>query len=131
MWLYIVINVLGFVGFGIFNLIMWAFITDIIDDRQVRHGTRDDGTVYAVYSFARKVGQALAGGLGGWALGWIGFDSGKQVQTEQVANGIYTLSTLIPAILYLAVGLSLLFLYPLNKRRVEENIRSLKGDNNA
>ena len=131
MWLYIVINILGFVGFGIFNLIMWAFITDIIDDRQVRHGTRDDGTVYAVYSFARKVGQALAGGLGGWALSWIGFDSGKQVQTEQVANGIYTLSTLIPAILYLAVGLSLLFLYPLNKRRVEENIRNLKGDKNA
>ncbi|MBQ9117220.1 MAG: MFS transporter, partial [Clostridia bacterium] len=69
MWLYITVNVLGFLGFGIFNLIMWAFITDIIDDRQVRTGAREDGTVYAVYSFARKVGQAIAGGLGGWALG--------------------------------------------------------------
>lgn len=126
MWLYIVINVLGFLGFGIFNLIMWAFITDIIDDRQVRTGVREDGTVYAVYSFARKVGQAIAGGLGGWALGWVGFDSGKQVQTEAVTRGIYNISTLIPAILYLGVGLSLLFIYPLNKKRVESNIEKIK-----
>lgn len=126
MWLYITVNVLGFLGFGIFNLIMWAFITDIIDDRQVRTGTREDGTVYAVYSFARKVGQAIAGGLGGWTLGWVGFDSGKQVQTEQVARGIYNIATLIPAVLYLGVALSLWFIYPLNKHRVEKNIEILK-----
>ena len=128
MWLYIIINVLGFLGFGIFNLIMWAFITDIIDDRQVRTGKREDGTVYAVYSFARKVGQAIAGGLGGWALGWVGFDSGKQVQTEAVTRGIYNISTLFPAVLYLGVGLSLLLIYPLNKRRVESNIEKLKNE---
>ena len=27
---------------------------------------REDGTVYALYSFARKVGQSLAAGLSGW-----------------------------------------------------------------
>lgn len=131
MWLYITVNILGFLGFGIFNLIMWAFITDIIDDRQVRLGTREDGTIYAVYSFARKVGQAIAGGLGGWALGWIGFDSGKTVQSESVIKGIYNIATLIPAILYLAVGLSLLFIYPLNKQRVLKNteiLKKLKGE---
>lgn len=125
-WTYILINLFGFLGFGIFNLIMWAIITDIIDDREVKSGHREDGTVYAVYSFARKVGQAIAGGLGGWTLGWIGFDSSVQVQTEKVASGIYTIATLLPAILYTLVGLSLLFIYPLNKRRVEENIRVLK-----
>ena len=125
MWLYIIINVLGFLGFGIFNLITWAFITDIIDDRQVRTGLREDGTVYAVYSFARKVGQAIAGGLGGWTLAWIGFDSSKQIQNDAVINGIYTISTLLPALLYLGVGISLLFIYPLNKSRVESNIKKL------
>ena len=130
MWLYIVINILGFLGFGIFNLITWAFITDIIDDRQVRTGTREDGTVYAVYSFARKVGQAIAGGLGGWTLGWIGFDSSQQVQTESVTQGIYTIATLIPAILYFGVGLTLLLIYPLNKKQVENNVNKLKSRNN-
>lgn len=126
MWVYIIINFIGFLGFGIFNLIMWAIITDIIDDREVKSGRRDDGTIYAVYSFARKLGQALAGGLGGWTLSWIGFDSASQVQTQAVADGIYTVATLIPALLYTLVGLALLFIYPLSRSRVEQNISILK-----
>ena len=131
MWAYIIINVIGFLGFGVFNLIMWAFITDIIDDQEIRTGSREDGTVYAVYSFARKLGQAVAGGLGGWALGWIGFDSEALVQEASVVQGIYNIATLIPAILYLIVGLSLLFIYPLGKKRVLENIEILKEKNRA
>ncbi|MDD7144263.1 MAG: glycoside-pentoside-hexuronide (GPH):cation symporter [bacterium] len=131
MWAYIIINVIGFLGFGVFNLIMWAFITDIIDDQEIRTGSREDGTVYAVYSFARKLGQAVAGGLGGWALGWIGFDSAAQVQTEAVVQGIYNIATLIPAVLYLIVGLSLIFIYPLGKKKVLENIEILKAKQSA
>jgi GPH family glycoside/pentoside/hexuronide:cation symporter len=124
---YIAVNIIGFLGFSLFNLIMWAFITDIIDDSEVKNGVREDATIYGAYSFARKIGQAIAGGLGGFALGFIGFDSSAQVQTEQVANGIYTLATLIPAMLYLIVGASLAFLYPLTKRKVEENTQILKS----
>ena len=124
--LYIGINVLGFLGFGIFNLILWAFITDVIDDQEVRTGKREDGTIYATYSFARKIGQAFAGGLGGYALGIIGFNSAKLVQSQEVLDGIYNVATLLPGILYLGVAFSLLFLYPLNKKRVEENITALK-----
>lgn len=123
---YIAINVLGFLGFGIFNLILWAFITDVIDDQEVRTGKREDGTIYATYSFARKIGQAFAGGLGGYALGIIGFDSTKTIQTQKVLDGIYNIATLLPGILYIGVALSLLFIYPLNKKRVEENIAALK-----
>lgn len=126
MWVYITVSFVGFLGFGIFNLIMWAFITDIIDDQEVKTGHRNDGTIYAVYSFARKVGQAIAGGLGGWALALIGFNETLAVQTERVANGIYTVSTLIPAILYLAVAVSLIFIYPLGKKQVEHNVQTLK-----
>ena len=126
MWLYIAVNFFGFLGFGVFNLISWAIISDIIDDSEIRTGRRQDGTIYAVYSFARKVGQAVAGGLGGWALAWIGFDESAAVQSETVANGIYTVSTLIPAVLYTAVALSLVFIYPLGKRQVEHNIAMLR-----
>ncbi len=125
MWVYIVISLVGFLGFGVFNLITWAFITDIIDDREVKTGNRDDGTIYAVYSFARKVGQAIAGGLGGWMLSVIGFDESAIVQSAAVKSGIYTVSTLIPAILYLAVGAALAFVYPLNRQRVESNVKAL------
>lgn len=123
---YIVISTIGYVGFGFFNLVIWAFITDIIDDQEVRTGRREDGTIYAVYSFARKIGQALAGGLGGFALGLVGYNSAIQVQSKEVADGIYRIATLVPGILYIGVGLSLAFIYPLGKKKVAENVAKLK-----
>lgn len=126
MWLFIIISTLGYIGFGFFNLVIWSFITDVIDDQEVKTGKREDGTIYAIYSFARKVGQAAAGGLGGFALAMTGFDESVQVQTEEVVDGIYNVATLYPGILYIAVGLTLMFVYPLSKRRVNENVAALK-----
>ena len=40
-------------------------ITDVIDDTEVQTGERSDGTIYAIYSFARKLGQAAASGVSG------------------------------------------------------------------
>lgn len=126
MWLFLVLSFLGYLGMGFFNTVIWANITDVIDDQEVKVGQREDGTVYAVYSFARKVGQALAGGIGGWALEFIGYESAATVQQESVLNGLYTTATLIPAIGFLAVALLLWFVYPLNKKKVEENVAILK-----
>ena len=127
MWLFIIISTLGYIGFGFFNLVIWSFITDVIDDQEVRTGKREDGTIYAIYSFARKVGQAAAGGLGGFALAMTGFDESVQVQTKEVVDGIYNVATLYPGILYIAVGLTLMFVYPLSKRKVNENVAILKA----
>ncbi len=128
MWLYVVINIVGLLGFGLFNLIIWAFISDVIDDQEVRTGSREDGTTYAICSFARKLGQAIASALGGWSLAWIGYAEGSTVgQTTEVMNGIYSIATLVPTILYLIVGLCLLFIYPLSKKKVAENSVILKS----
>ena len=127
MWLYTIINIVGLLGFGLFNLIIWAFVSDVIDDQEVRTGKREDGTIYAVCSFSRKLGQAIASALGGWSLGWIGYMEGSMVgQTEAVRQGIYNIATLVPMILYLAVGLCLAVIYPLSKKKVAENTAALK-----
>lgn len=127
MWLYTVVSIVGLLGFGLFNLIIWAFVSDVIDDQEVRTGTRDDGTIYAVCSFARKLGQAIASALGGWSLGWIGYVEGSlSGQTDAVRNGIYNIATLVPMILYLAVGICLMVIYPLSKKKVAENTAVLK-----
>lgn len=122
---YVAIAAISTFGQSYFNLIIWANITDVIDHQEVQTHTRDDGTIYAVYSFARKIGQALAGGLGGFALGAIGYESAAIVQTEAVTNGLYTLATIIPAVCFLLVTLILAFLYPLSKKIVEENTAEL------
>lgn len=123
---YIVLANIGMLGLGFFNTVIWANITDVIGDQEVKTGQREDGTVYAVYSFARKLGQALAGGAGGWALSIIGYDQLAKVQTEAVINGLYTTSTLIPAVCFFIVALFLWFIYPLGKKNVEANVEELK-----
>ena len=128
MWMYVVINIVGLLGFGLFNLIIWAFISDVIDDQEVRTNVREDGTIYAVCSFARKLGQAIASALGGWSLAWIGYAEGSNTgQAPAVLDGIYNIATLVPAILYIIVGVSLIFIYPLGKKKVLENIATLKA----
>lgn len=122
---FFVIFVISTIGSSFFNIIIWAFIADIIDDQEVREGKREDGTVYAVYSFARKVGQALAGGLTGFALSAIGYSSSAAVQTEAVKNHIYNLYTGASAAGYIICALILMFVFPLSQKRVDANTKEL------
>lgn len=126
MWLYTILSIVGSLGFGLFNLIIWAFISDIIDDHEVKTGVREDGTIYAVCSFSRKIGQAIASAMGGWSLSVIGYVEGAAKQTDAVNDGIYNIATAIPAILYIVVGVVLAFVYTLNKKKVLENAQILK-----
>lgn len=127
-WIFCALLFTGNLGVGLFNLMIWAFITDVIDSQEVLSGTREDGTVYAVYSFARKIGQALAGGLGGYALTLIGYVSSTEnlVQAPEVVERIYTVSTLFPAICYFVVAVILILWYPLSKKKIEENQKIIK-----
>lgn len=121
MWVYVALCIVGSLGFGLFNLIVWAFVSDIIDDHEVRSGQREDGTIYAVCSFSRKIGQAIASAVGAWSLSLIGYAEGAATQTAAVTDGIYTVATLVPAVLYVIVGAVLAFVYPLGRQAVRKN----------
>lgn len=127
MWVFLALSMIGYLGLGFFNTVIWANITDVIDEQEVVTGEREDGTVYAVYSFARKVGQALAGGVGGWALEFIGYESAEAVQTKSVLEGIYGAATIAPAVGFFLVALILWFVYPLDKQQVEKNVAALRA----
>lgn len=127
-WVFVAITFVGNFGMYYFNMVVWAYITDVIDYQEVKTGNREDGTVYGVYSFARKIGQALAGGVSGFALSAIGYVSEPgAVQTDAVREGIYNIATIFPGVCYVIVALILLFAYPLNKRLVEKNGEILAG----
>ena len=79
-----------------------------------------------MYSFARKVGQALAGGIGGFALTAIGYVSDAAAQSTEVSQRIYTVATIFPGICYLIVFLIMQFGYPLHRTKVEENLAILQ-----
>lgn len=122
---YVVFYVVANIGVGFFNMVIWAMITDVIDDAEVKNGVREDGTIYSVYSFARKLGQALSSGMIGALLSVIGYSAATAFNPE-VVNGIFNMTCIIPAIGFVGIALVLMFLYPLSKNRVEANVLELK-----
>ena len=124
-FVYVGFSAVAYLGIGFFNTVIWAMITDVIDDSEVKTGVREDGTIYSVYSFARKVGQALASGLTGILLSLIGYTQATAFDPD-VTLGIFKMSCYIPIVGFILVAIVLIFLYPLNKTRVEENIAELK-----
>ncbi len=128
-WVYAGLQMLCWLGLGVFSMVSWALITDVIDYSEIKNGIREDGSVYALYSFARKLGQAVAAGLSGWLLTAIGYNEAAATQgvsqTEKVLDGIYNISTVVPAIGFLLLALVLWFWYPLHKKQVDANVATL------
>ena len=123
-YVYVAFYTLAMVGLGFFNTVIWAMITDVIDDAEVKKGVREDGTIYSLYSFARKLGQAFASGLTGGLLSLVGYTQATAFDAE-VTAGIFRMSCIVPIIGLIAVALVLIFIYPLNKKKVEENTAEL------
>ena len=124
-WVYIGFQTVSWIGLGVFSMVSWALITDVIDYSEIKNGIREDGTVYALYSFARKLGQAASSGVSGALLTFIGY-SEETAFEKSVVDGIFNISTLVPAVGFTVLGLILLFIYPLGKKQVLENIEVLK-----
>lgn len=124
-WVYVALQAVCWLALGVFGMISWALITDVIDYSEIKNGVREDGSVYALYSFARKLGQAGAAGLVGSMLTAIGYSELNAVQ-DSVKEGIFNIATLIPAIGFILLALILWLWYPLGKKQVEENVKILK-----
>ena len=93
-WVYVGVNVFSWLGLGVFAMVSWALITDVIDYSEIRNGIREDGSIYALYSFARKLGQAAAAGLTGLFLTIVGYEKlPGSALPESVKNGIFNISS--------------------------------------
>lgn len=127
-FVYVGFYALAYMGLGFFNTVIWAMITDVIDDAEVKNGIREDGTIYSVYSFARKLGQALSSGMIGGLLEMIGYSNAVANDPgayPEVLKQIFNLSCIIPAIGLALVAVALILIYPLSKAKVEANVAEL------
>lgn len=130
-WVFSALQMVAWLGLGVYAMVSWAMITDVIDYSEIKDGVREDGSVYALYSFARKLGQALAAGISGWLLEAIGYNSKAAeqglAQTQEVLDGIFNITTLIPALGFILLAVVLWFWYPLHKKQVDANVAALKA----
>lgn len=108
---------------------VWALVMDVIDYHELRSGRREEGTAYSCYSFARKLGQTLAGTGSSLILLFIGYDvNATEVgQNAEVLQKLYTGSTLVPAVILFIMFVLLTFCYKLSKKKLEEMHQELRG----
>ncbi len=84
--IYIVCQFVNSLGMGIYSTVSWAMMGDAIDYNEWKFGTREEGTVYALHSFFRKLAQGCGPALAlviMVALGYVGANEGNQ--TAEVA----------------------------------------------
>ena len=124
-WVYVILTTVSYFSLGVFTMVNWALITDVIDHQEILTGVREDGSVYALYSFARKLGQAASAGLTGFLLSAIGY-SQETAFDSGIISGIYSIATLLPAVGFAVLALILFFWYPLKKAMVESNVLQLR-----
>jgi GPH family glycoside/pentoside/hexuronide:cation symporter len=57
--IYILCQLVYSLGLGIYSTVSWAMMGDAIDYNEWKFGTREEGTVYSLHSFFRKLAQGI------------------------------------------------------------------------
>jgi glucuronide carrier protein len=124
----LLVVVISFFAFGLFqNLsmsLLFAFEADAVEFGEYKTGKRTEGATYAIYSFFRKVSQAVAGAVAGYALAFGGFVARAPEQSDTALLSIRGLVGLGPAIFAL-LGALIFLAYPLTDIRFREIVREL------
>ncbi|MCM1114982.1 MAG: glycoside-pentoside-hexuronide (GPH):cation symporter [Clostridium sp.] len=98
---------------------VWALVMDVIDYQEFLSGRREEGTSYSFYSFARKLGQTIAGAGASAILGIIGYDGKLASQPPEVLTKLYDSATIVPAIMLVIMFVLLAFCYKLSKKQLK------------
>ena len=125
-WLMMIFQILISICTGIISPLVWSMYADVADYAEHKDGTSSTGLIFSSGSMAQKFGGAFAG----WAvmalLAWFGYNTAQDaVQTPEALNGLRYLMSFIPAAIA-AVSIVVLFIYPLNKSRMEAINAELK-----
>ena len=119
---YLIGLVLFGIGMGVYTCVSWAMMGDAIDYNEWKFGTREEGTVYSLHSFFRKLAQGIGPSMVLLIMGALGYVSkygtiGQSAQTAHnmcwLVAGLYMFSAVVQFI-----GLALI--YNLDKKTLEK-----------
>lgn len=120
----IIIYVIGlmFVNTGccVFQIIVWAMVADCIEDSYRKKGIREEGSLYAIYSFFRKLSQGIGSALVALSLSSVGYIESSAVQTAEVSENIKNLYIILLIIGLLIMTLSMKFVYNIGFKEEQE-----------
>lgn len=116
---YLVWTALGAMFLVVPVMLVWAMVSDCIDYNEYLSGMRQEGSIYGLYSFVRKMGQAFGGFLSGVGLTVIGYAAGE-VQSSETLFGIKFMSFGIPAIAMFIAFIAYYFIWNLTPEKRDE-----------
>jgi len=120
-WLWVLFSVMFQIGGGVFGLTNWAMISDCIDYQYWKTGVREEGSVYAMYSLFRKTAQGINASLVPIAMTWVGYQARlESLQNPGVPEKIKTMAILLPLAGAVIMAFSLLVIYNLGKKQIDE-----------
>ena len=121
--MYIYIGGLMIVNIGncIFQIIVWAIIADCIEMSFRKKGVHEESSLYAIYSFFRKLAQGVGSALVALGLSAIGFVEGKNaVQSEAFCANVKNLYIIFLVVGTVIMVLSMQFVYNISKEKEDE-----------
>jgi len=118
---YMFLFALPFFSFGIGSLfvLMMSMTADVIDLDELNTGLRREGTFGAIYWWMVKFGFAIAGGLSGAIMSFVGFNSGAETQPEGAIVGLRVFFSGLP-ILGTLVAMYVMRNYDVTEERANE-----------
>ncbi len=131
MIIYIVFQLIFSLGLGIYSTVSWAMMGDAIDYNEWKTGAREEGTVYSLHSFFRKLAQGIGPSLIliiMVALGYIGENKGNQLWDVAVNMRYLVAGTYLFSAILQFVGLGLV--YNLDKKTLAKMNEELSSRTN-
>jgi len=119
------VNILGSLTGGPLSALLWAMYADTADYAEWKRGRRATGLVFSASIFSTKQGWSLGSWIALVLMSSVGFVA-NAVQTPQSLNGLVKLMSVYPAAIGVLSLLILMFLYPLNEKRMSAIAAELK-----
>ena len=126
---YIACQLVYNLGLGIYSTVSWALMGDAIDYNEWKNGKREEGIVYSLHSFFRKLAQGFGPSLVlviMVALGYVGANGGAQ--TSEVAHSMRYLVAVLFLISAILEFIGLALIYNLDKKTLAKMKDSLGRD---
>jgi GPH family glycoside/pentoside/hexuronide:cation symporter len=136
---YIVGQLICALGLGVYSTVSWAMMGDAIDYNEWKTGSREEGVVYSLHSFFRKLAQGLGPAAAVVIMGTMGYvnNSAPDANGNFTAIDVNLLSwevacdiRMLVAILYLVAGvfqfIGLGLVYNLDKKTLEQMNKELE-----
>jgi len=100
-------------GMGIYTCVSWALMADAIDYNEWKTGKREEGTVYSLHSFFRKLAQGIGPSCVLLIMGVLGYNSEIGIGAQSAATA-YNMCWLVAGLYFFSaimqfIGLGVIY----------------------